>query len=92
MPQLLSQYSRDCEPQLLKPKGARIATPKQKKRQHNEKLTHHNYSIFPHSPQLEKIHAWQQRPSMAKKKKKLKQYDKLEKTAQEKKKLYILNL
>lgn len=30
-PHLLSQYSRDCEPQLLKLKGARIGTPKQEK-------------------------------------------------------------
>ena len=64
-PQLLSQYSRGCEPQLLKPKGARIGVPKQEKTTQGEAHTPQLEHI-PHSPQLEKVHAWQQRPSMVK--------------------------
>ena len=64
-PHLLSQYSRDCEPQLLKLKGARIGTPKQEKTTQGEAHTPQLEHI-PNSPQLEKVHAWQQRPSMAK--------------------------
>ena len=89
----LSQYSRGCEPQLLEPKGARIGTPKQEKTTQGEAHTPQLEHI-PHSPQLEKDHAWQQRPSMAKNLKKkffFKHYDILKKTAQEKKQLYILN-
>ena len=54
------------EPQLLKPTHPRACAPQQEKPRSEEPST--TTRAYPHSPQLERAHALQQRPSTAKNK------------------------